>query len=310
MAAAGFDPAWLDDPDARMPLRVEQALWAQAAQRSGDPCFGLHAAEHIRPGAFDALDYAVRTAPDLRTALQRLARYNRLVHDLAGFELLPQPGRLRVEHRFASPAVQPCRQASEFTLASLVVVAAQIGERPVAALAVDIAHPAPADIAPYRRRFGVVPRFGAPVSALEFAAEVVDRPVPAADPALGRIVTAHAERLLAERAPVEESISAQVSRQLAQGMASGPMSLRDVAERLHLSERSLQRRLDAEGTRFADLVDGVRRDLALRYIADRRLALGEVAYLLGFAEPSPFHRAFKRWTGTTPAAARRAAAAH
>lgn len=84
------------------------------------------------------------------------------------------------------------------------------------------------------------------------------------------------------------------------------MTLRQVAQRLHLSERSLQRRLDAEGTRFADLVDEVRRELALRYIADERLALGEVAYLLGFAEPSPFHRAFKRWTGTTPTAARRA----
>ena len=74
-----------------------------------------------------------------------------------------------------------------------------------------------------------------------------------------------------------------------------------------MSERSLQRRLEAEGTRFAALVDAVRKDLALRYLADPRLALGEVAYLLGFAEPSPFHRAFKRWTGTTPAAMRRGA---
>jgi AraC-like DNA-binding protein len=75
---------------------------------------------------------------------------------------------------------------------------------------------------------------------------------------------------------------------------------------LHVSERSLQRRLDAEGTSFAQLVDEVRRDLALRYVADARIALGEVAYLLGFAEPSPFYRAFKRWTGMTPSAARRA----
>jgi AraC-like DNA-binding protein len=138
------------------------------------------------------------------------------------------------------------------------------------------------------------------------AGELLDRPVPTADPGLSRIVTAHAEQLLAALAPAADMLTARVRRQLAEGMANGPMTLTQVARRLHLSERSLQRRLEAEGTRFAQLVDEVRRELALRYIADERLALGEVAYLLGFAEPSPFHRAFKRWTGTTPLAARRA----
>ena len=128
----------------------------------------------------------------------------------------------------------------------------------------------------------------------------------AADPGLSRNVTAHAEQLLAALAPAAEMLTAQVRRQLTEGMANEPMTLSQVARRLHLSERSLQRRLEAEGTRFAQLVDEVRRELALRYIADERLAPGEVAYLLGFAEPSPFHRAFKRWTGTTPLAARRA----
>ncbi|MBL8348159.1 MAG: AraC family transcriptional regulator [Rubrivivax sp.] len=309
MTEAGFDPAWLHDAEARMPLAVEECLWNGAAARTGDPLFGLRAAQSLRPGAFDVLDYAVRTAPDLRSALQRLVRYNRLVHDLATFDLVPRGETLRVEHRFDG-ATRPCRQAAEFTLASIVVVASQIGGEPVQALAVEFAHAAPeGGVEPFRQVFGVPPRFGAPVSCVVLAREVVDRPVPAADPGLSRIVMAHAEQLLAALAAArpakDERIAAQVSRQLAEGMAHGPMTLGQVAQRLHLSERSLQRRLDAEGTRFADLLDEVRRELALRYIADERLALGEVAYLLGFAEPSPFHRAFKRWTGKTPAAARR-----
>lgn len=101
------------------------------------------------------------------------------------------------------------------------------------------------------------------------------------------------------------SLAAQVRQQLVEGTASGPMALREIAQRLHLSECSLQRRLHGEGTCYADLVNEVRCELALRYIADELLALDEVAYLLGCAEPSPFHRAFKRWTGTTPGAARR-----
>ncbi len=306
MADAGFLPGWLDDVEARIPLVVEERLWQGAADRTRDPLFGLRAAQAIRPGAFDVLDYAVRTAPTLRTALQRLARYNRLVHDLATFELLADGDTVRVEHRFAGAGSGPCRHAAEFTLASLVVVGAQISGHALPAVAVAFTHDAPDDLQAFREVFGVEPRFGATVSCLVLDAHRLDQPLSAADAALSRIVTAHAEQLLLAHVPASPSVVAEVRQQVAQNMANGPMGLREIAQHLHLSERSLQRRLDAEGTRFAELVDEVRRELALRYIADQRLALGEVAYLLGFAEPSPFHRAFKRWTGTTPAAARRA----
>jgi AraC-like DNA-binding protein len=117
---------------------------------------------------------------------------------------------------------------------------------------------------------------------------------------------AHAEQLLVNAARAMPNITTTVRNYLAENMAQGPKTLSQLAEQMRMSERSLQRRLESEGTRFAKLADEVRKELALRYIADRRLALGEVAYLLGFAEPSPFHRAFKRWTGMTPAVARQA----
>src|SRR5690606_25454036 len=105
----------------------------------------------------------------------------------------------------------------------------------------------------FRALFGVAPRFGAPVSCLVLSAALLDRPVPAADPGLSRIVTAHAEHLLAAHAPMHAGMAAQVRHQLAQGLANGPITLGQVAQRLHLSGRSLQRRLDDEGTRFAAL---------------------------------------------------------
>lgn len=302
----GFDPGVLADPDARIPLALENALWNVAAELASDPCFGLHAVPLVKPGVFDALDYAVRTAPDLLSGLQRLARYNRLVHDIATFQVIDEGTRVTVEHGFALPGLSPCRHASDFTLASLPVVAAQMcGER-VSVLAVRLAHPAPPDVQPYVDTFGVMPRFGAAVSALVFDAERLRRPLPQADAGLSRIVTAHAERLLAERTPADagQGMVARVARLVGERIANGPPALSDIARTLHLSERSLQRQLEAEGTRFSALVEQVRHDLALRYLADHRLALGEVAYLLGYAEPSPFHRAFKRWTGMTPAVAR------
>lgn len=305
----GFDPALLANPDARIPLAMENALWNAAAELACDPCFGLHAVTLVKAGDFDALDYAVRTAPDLLSALQRLARYNRLVHDIAAFRVIDEGTHVTLEHGFALPGHSPCRHASDFTLAALPAVAAQMcGER-VGVLAVRLAHPAPLDVKPYRDAFGVLPQFGAAVSALVFDAGRLRRPLPQADPGLSRIVTAHAERLLAERAPADATTGTltRVVRLVGERIANGPPALREIARTLHLSERSLQRQLEAEGTCYSALVEQVRHDLALRYLTDPRLALGEVAYLLGYAEPSPFHRAFKRWTGMTPAVARQRA---
>lgn len=294
-------------PDATLPLAEETRLWLAAAEALADPAFGLQAAQRIHVGQFDALDYAVRTAPTLRDALQRLARYNALVHDAAHFDLQPQGSTVRVVHGFAPGMGQPCAPASEFTLASLVVVAGQLAGSPVRPLAVQFTHPAPADVSLHRAVFGQVPEFGAAAAALVFDAAVLGRALPGADPGLSRIVTAHAEQLLAQRPPADLPLAAQVSRQIAERLAQGAPTLAEVAAALHLSERSLQRKLAQAQTRFADLLAQVRHELALRYVADPRLALGEVAYLLGFAEPSPFHRAFRRWTGCTPAEARRRA---
>src|SRR5262249_58003598 len=86
--ATGFDPGRAADPDARIPIDLEETLWEEAARRSGDDDFGLHAAEGLRPGAFDVLDYAVRTAPTARAALERLPPYNRPRHAPARFPAL------------------------------------------------------------------------------------------------------------------------------------------------------------------------------------------------------------------------------
>lgn len=305
--SVGFDRALLADPDASIPLPQEAALWEAAAAAAGDADLGLHAAESLQPGEFDVIDYAVRSAPDVREALARLARYNRLVHDLAVIEVTDTGRGVDITHRFDARDVAPSRHASEFTLASVLVVAAQATGAPMPAHRVELAHPEPAATSEHQRVFGVRPRFGAGASVLALSRGSASRRVLTADPALSRILTAHADALLAARGPAAPSVADQVRRCLAQHLENGPPALAQVARHLHTSERSLQRRLREEGTRFAEVADGLRHELALRYVADPKLSLGEVAYLLGFAEPSAFHRAFRRWTGTTATALRRAA---
>ncbi|HKO50019.1 MAG TPA: AraC family transcriptional regulator ligand-binding domain-containing protein, partial [Polyangiaceae bacterium] len=283
-------------------------LWDEAARLTGDSAFGMHAAEQLRPGAFDVVDYAVRTAPTLRASLERLARYNRLVHDAAVFVLVQDGKALRVEHCLHGAKQSP--QAAEFTLASVMVVGAQINGAAIWPSRVTFQHQAQGPEDEYARLFGIAPSFSTPVNSLTFSLETLERALPATDPLLSRVIERHAEALLAARPALAETTAARVRRTLCEilGKEEAVVTLSRLASRLRMSERSLQRRLSDEGHSFDRLLDDLRHELAVRYLADKKIAIAEVAFLLGYSEPSAFHRAFKRWTGSTPSQVRQGAA--
>ena len=311
-AATGFDPALAADPDARIPLALETALWEEAARRAGNPAFGLHAAQGLKPGVFDVLDYVFRTAPTLRASLERLARYNRLLHDIAAITLVDRGPITRVEHTLSQPGATQSRHAAEFTLAAIVVAGSQMTEAPLRPAKVAFRHAAPDDRAlrEHERLFGVKPAFDQPVNALELDRETLARALPRADPILSRVVIRHADAMLAARPAPAEGFSHRLRRLLALALAEeeGGIGLQEAAARLHMSERTLQRRLADEGLTFDALLEDLRRELAVRYLQDRKVAIAQIAYLLGYSEPSAFHRAFKRWTGKTPLEMRQTAA--
>ena len=107
-----------------------------------------------------------------------------------------------------------------------------------------------------------------------------------------------------QKLPKGEALTDAVRRLLVGELCDGEPSLEQIAPRLHMSPRTLHRRLEEEGTSFRQVLAEVRRELAARHLSERRLAIGEIAFLLGFSEPSAFHRAFKRWTGHAPLAYR------
>ncbi len=180
----GFDAAVAKDPDARIPLAVETQLWDEAARLTGDDAFGLHVASGIQPGVFDVLDYACRTAPTLRVSFERLMRYNRLEHDIAVFGYVDRGAIARLEHRFCIPGIEPSRHAAEFTIASIVVIGGQILGEPLRPRAAEFRHPAPRATTEHLRAFGVEPRFGCEVNALELDREVLERPGPSGQSAV------------------------------------------------------------------------------------------------------------------------------
>jgi AraC-like DNA-binding protein len=136
---------------------------------------------------------------------------------------------------------------------------------------------------------------------------LLDLPDRAAEPGLLAVLDRYAEGMLLGLPPPVESFLGRVRRLVADGAAGSAPSLGGVARRLHMSARTLQRRLDAAGTSFQALSDAVRLERAAALLADPALPLAEVAFRLGFSGASAFHRAFRKWTGTTPLRHRRAA---
>jgi AraC-like DNA-binding protein len=167
-------------------------------------------------------------------------------------------------------------------------------------------HPPPLDLAAHRRVYGRVPRFATMYSGFSFDGELLARPLRTCDPALAELLERLATRLLADVPPVA-TIAGTLRELCLRDGFEHELTLETAAHRLHLSPRTLQRRLREEGTSHQEVIDDSRRQLASRMLVQSGLGIAEVAFALGFSEPSGLHRAFKRWTGMTPAEYRRAA---
>jgi AraC-like DNA-binding protein len=299
LAAAGVDPGALDDAEARIPHGAALAVWREAARRSGDDDLGIHVAEEIRPGAFDVLDYTIRASVTLGEGLERLVRYHRILHDAAVVQLRVEENSARLQHVLPPEAPALPRQVAEFIVAAWLVVARQATALDLVPLEVHFRHSAPADQAEHRRLFRAPVRFSSSTNGLRIPRSMLDTPLVKSDAGLCAVLDQYVRERL-DRLPPTNALSHRVRHLLASGLSSGVDS-DAVARKLHMSRRTLQRQLASEGTSFKEVLDDLRRELATEYLAERRMAIAEIAFLLGFSEASAFHRAFKRWSGSTPA---------
>ena len=302
LRGVGLSPADLADDEARIPLTSEVTLWQAASSLTGDEHFGLRAALTYRSGQFGVVDYACRSAPTLRGALERVIRYNRLLHDLAEFRLEEHGAQARVLHLWHAAPSELCREAETYTVAAGFIAARAWTGAPLPLHAVHFRHAAPTDIEPLVQLFGTRNvEFGAPHGMIAFDRALLERPLVAAEPGLCAVLDRHVDALLAQL-PRAEDFSGRVRELLASSLRDGTPSAKSLAESLHMSVRTLNRRLASEETSVGAELEAVRRGLALRYLEDPQVSIAETAFLLGYSEARAFHRAFKAWTGQTPGA--------
>lgn len=295
---ADLSASSLRDPDARVSMRAYYALIEAAAELTRDPHFGLSYIETVTPAAIGAVGFLAMTAATLGESIARILRYYRVLADGERLTLEIEGTRAVIRFEPWGPPRPAHAQVCEMYAFDFLVMSARMTGAPVEILDFDVRHARlGGDEAPYRRIFGRTPRFATAENRFCFPAEVLDRPMPAADAALSRFFEGYVEKL--DRALPQGSVSDAVRRAISERLCDGGLSLAALARARKESARTLQRRLADEGTSVSALVESVRRERAFGHLA-ASLPIGEVSYLLGFSEPRAFHRAFRRWTGETP----------
>ncbi len=299
---AGIDLSAAGNPNTRFPTQRMQKLWKLALQATGKPDLGLLVARQFQPAALHGLGFAWLASDTLLDALKRLARYSRFINTRIEYRVEVTPDTTDLV--MAVPDIFPdfVHAATDLGMAAFLRMCQLTTGLKIMPVHVTLQRPAPLCTEAFSELFGDSIEYSAGVNRLCFDSELANQPLATANPELARINDQAVVDYLArfDRASIAMQVRAKIIEQLPDGMPRQE----DIADTLHVSLRSLQRRLREEETSFKDLMEDTRKTLAMQYLRESHRSIGEVTYLLGFSEPSNFTRAFRRWTGKSPAAFR------
>jgi AraC-like DNA-binding protein len=295
-----LDPVRLREPEHRIPLRRFYALLERAAELTGEDLIGMHYSLALDPAAFDVLGFLAITSPKLGTALDRMCRYQALLAEGETGSITRAGGRVTVAMTNWGPPRLAHRLWNEAAMVDMVVNGRRLVGHDFEVLELRFRHAAPASAARLQAALAAPLRFDAKDNALVMPEPVLDLPVPSAHPAMFAFFDREAARRVAEQPPLAPTLLDALRRVIEAALPEGVPELPTLAERLGCSARTLQRRLAADGSSLRAVIDELRHELALRHLA-ADLSIAEVSFLLGFSQPSAFHRAFRRWTEQTPA---------
>lgn len=258
----------------------------------------------MRPDDYGALGLAWKSAPTVRHSLERVERYCRLWTDTMAYELVDDDGGALFHlHRFGERRLG-LRLSNECTVASAVSLIRQTASKGFRPRAVYLRHGPPRVTSAHEAYFGCPVHFGSDKDAVSISDEALAQPNHLGDDGMSQFLLSHLDAEI-EKIGVEDPIEDLVRRAVSRALSEGVPKMADVARRLAISERTLHRRLAERGLKFKDQVDATRRELAETMLQKSDYTLADVAFLTGFSEQSAFQRAFKRWTGRTPAAYRK-----
>lgn len=298
LSDAGLGMAILDDPDGRCPTEKVSLLWELAVTRSGNQAISLARPRKAKPANFDVVGYAMMSCPNLLASLECLVRYLRIVSDAATVLLHEDPEGYSVELQLFGGEKPVPRQRFEFDMLTFLSFLHWIAGREFSPLLVEFTYPAPADSQAFRDAFQSELRFNAPANRMLLDPADLALPLPTYNPTLSKLHAQFAGEYL--KRLDDEKTGCRVQELIIRKLPSGEPKREDIAGALCMGDRTLHRRLQEEGTSFHQILDDTRRELAQRYLEQKRLTIAEMAYMLGFADQGTFFRVCKRWFGVSP----------
>lgn len=298
IARVGLAPDQIENPLLPVDLGTYCALMETASARTGNNNFGLWFGQQFEPEQLGLIGKLALVSPTLGAALENLATlfpYHQHVTETRFWRDGPD---LRLEYRILDGHIVERRQDAELTMGMFVNVLRRVYGRQWAPDRVEFEHPRPGDWREHEQAFDAPAYFGCRTNALVFRIVDLSRPMPGAD-------TAQLLRLRDQLIHVggeggQLGVLDRARGEIRSALVSGPPHIDDIAQALGLPRWTLQRRLAERGYSFSDLVEEIRCDLAMVYLSQAHLSLGDIASLLGYSEPSAFTRAFCRRYGIPP----------
>jgi AraC-like DNA-binding protein len=296
-AAAGLDVRLFDDPTNLITFHAASHLFRVCTDRTGCLHFGLLNGQKSGLDALGLIGALARCSPDAGAALHSIVRFMHL-HIRGAVATVEKGGTLAMfSYEIYEPRAEATDQINDAALGTMFNIMLALCGPHWKPIEVRFEHRRPPDLAPFHRFFQVPLRFGSDSNSLVFAANWLSHPLPAVEPELDRLLRNQIEALEAHHA---DDFPETVRSILRTALLADQGSADQVATLLSMHSRTLHRRLVASGTNFRGLVDECRYEIARQMLEDTDSDVGQVAYVLGYADTSAFARAFRRWSGTTP----------
>jgi AraC-like DNA-binding protein len=304
----GLTPEQIADPEVRLSVRSQIALLDEAAIALKDDCLGFTLACDFDPREIGLLYYVMASSQTLGDALKRVARYSKVTNEALVFGYR-EGNRLILSLAYSGIPRHSDRHQIEFCMFGVLRICRMLTGQNLVPQHFWISHHRSGANSDMTRFVGTEVEFGADTDEFALSADARELPLIHSDTHLNDLLLKYCEAALADRRGDMSQLRTRVENAISSLLPHGRVLVEDVARSLGMSERTLARRLSDERLNFTEILQQLRRDLAVRYLDDRKLHVSKIAWLLGFRDVSAFTHACKRWTGKTPSQMR-AAGAH
>ena len=264
----------------------------EVAKLVGDDCFGFHLAAETDTRELGIIHYILSASGTALDAVKNLIRYHHLVNTTTSLVIDESNRHVTIDTTFRSGLEGFEKHIAEWGTTTFVAELRSLTGIPIVPQAVSFIHRRNSTVKEFTEFFGCPARFGTNRQSIVFAANDLLVPIHSADVHLLNILSGVSEEALSRRKTPPTPTRAKVEKALLEALPKGSATISNVAGALAMSVRSLARRLNEEGSSYTDVLDGLRRELAMRYLEDKTLGLSQIAWLLGYSEVSSFNHAF------------------